>query len=108
MQLEPRAVIRIHHQDGLIDELALEGHRFLSRADGLDDDVIKSFLREQSQTIFRRRRQPTSLAARGHAAHEYAVMLRVDHRRPIPKQRAVAYDTRVVRENRDPGLRIMP
>ncbi len=106
LELQTRAVIRIHHQHGLIDELALERHRFLSGPDRLDDDVIKVTLREKPQAILRRRRQAARLAARGHAAHEDAIVLGVDHRGPIPEQGAFAHHARVVRENRDPRFRV--
>ena len=45
LQLQTRAVIRIHHQHGLIDQLAAKRQRFLPGADRLDDDVIEIALR---------------------------------------------------------------
>ena len=41
LQLQTRAVIRIHHQDGLINQFAAKRERFLTGADRLDDHVIK-------------------------------------------------------------------
>ena len=58
LQLQPAAVIRIHDQNGLIDDCVLKRHRFLSRANGLHNDVIEIGVREQRETIARRRRNP--------------------------------------------------
>src|SRR5205814_9011594 len=44
----------------------------------------------------------SGLSACGHAAHEYAIVLRVDHGRTIAQQRSLADYARIVRQNRDP------
>jgi len=80
LQLQTAAVIWVHHQHGFLHEFVLERHRFLARADGLDDHVIKIGARQKLETCAGRGRQPTRLPARRHTAHENAVVLRVDHR----------------------------
>jgi hypothetical protein len=84
----------------------LKRHRFLSRSDRLDDDVIEPALREELQAIFRRRRQSAGLSARSHAAHEDAVVLRIDHRGAVAEQRPFAHHARIVRQDRDPRPRV--
>jgi hypothetical protein len=43
LQLQSAAVIGIHHQHGEIDDtVGLERHRFLSRPDGFDNDIIET------------------------------------------------------------------
>ena len=56
LQLQSATVIRIHHQDGLIyNAILLERHRFLSGANGLDDDIIETRSSEEGQAIVRGR-----------------------------------------------------
>src|ERR1700676_4624046 len=51
LQLQSRAVIRIHDQYGKIDNSILrERHRFLTGADSFDNDVIKSGADQFTQT----------------------------------------------------------
>ena len=52
-------------------------------------------------------RKSTGLSTRGHAAHEHAIILRVDHGSPIPQQCSFAYYAGIVRQNCDPLLRIV-
>ena len=52
LQLQSAAVVRIHHQDGLIDySIFLERHRFLTCADSFDDHIIKARLGEKSRLV---------------------------------------------------------
>ncbi len=83
LQLQARAVIRIHDEHRLIDQLIPERQRFLSGSNCFDDDVIKSRMGKKIETTFRRRRQTAGLTARRDAAHEDAVVLRIDHGRAI-------------------------
>ena len=54
LQLQTRAVIRVHYQHRLINELTLERHCLLPCADRLDDDVVKTALGEKLEAVFRR------------------------------------------------------
>src|SRR4029434_11200625 len=63
--------------------------------------------RDPPQTVPRRRRKSASLAACRHAAHEYAIVLRVDHGGPVAQQRSFADHARIVRQNCDSSLRIL-
>ena len=78
----------------------------MARADRLDNDVIEIRLGQQRQAIVRRGRESAGLSARGHAAHEYTIILRIDHRGAIAEQRAFADYAGVVRQNRDAPLGI--
>ena len=54
LQLQPAAVIRIHHQHRQINEsIFLKWHRLLARAHGLNNNTIEIRLREQRQAIVR-------------------------------------------------------
>ena len=64
--------------------------------------MVEIRIREQRETILRRGRESSGLSACGHAAHEYAIVLRVDHGRTIAQQRSFADYARIVRQNRDP------
>ena len=108
LQLQPAAVIGIHHQHGKIDNsIFLERHRLLAGADRLDDDVIEFRFREQREAIMRRRRKSAGLPTRGHAAHEDTIVLRVDHGGAIAQQCAFANNARIMRQNRDSPLWIL-
>ena len=61
-------------------------------------------MREQRETIMRCGRKSAGLSARGHAAHEHAIVLRVDHGGAIAQQCAFADHARIVRQNRDSCL----
>ena len=106
LQLQPRPVIRIHHQHRLINELALKRHRFLSGANRLDDEVIEAALGQELKAIFRRGRQATGLPARRHAAHENPIVLRIDHGRAVAQERARADHARIVGKDRDARFRV--
>ena len=54
LQLQSRTVIGIHDEHGLVDEFALERHRFLAGPDRLDNDVVEAALRQELKAIFRR------------------------------------------------------
>src|SRR2546422_1264623 len=54
-------------------------------------------------TLFRSK--PAGFAAGCEAAHEDAIVLRVDHGRAIAQQRALSDDAGIVREDRDARLR---
>ena len=97
LQLQPAAVIRVHYQHSLIDNTVfLERHRLLASTHRLNDHVIEPGAREQRQTVLRRRGKSASLAACRHAAHEYAIVLRVDHGGPVAQQRSFADHARIV------------
>ena len=52
LQLQPAPVIRIHHQDGKIDNpIFPKRHRFLPGADRFDNHIIEIGLRQQGETI---------------------------------------------------------
>src|SRR5260370_42560169 len=51
--------------------------------------------------------RPARLSAGGHAAHEHAIILRIDHRCAIAQQRAFADYAGVVPQNRDSALWIV-
>ena len=107
LQLQPAAVIRIHHQHREIDNsIFLKRHRLLASADGLDNDVIEIGAREQREAIVCCGRKAAGLSARSHAAHEYAIVLRVDHGGPITEQGSLAYYAWIMRQDRDPAFRI--
>ena len=98
LQLEPAAIVRIHHQHGLINNpMFLKRHCLLAGAYGLDDDVVEIRASEQREAIVRCRRKSAGLSTGGHAAHEHAIVLRVDHGGPIAQQCAFADYTRIVR-----------
>jgi len=107
LQLQPAAVIRIHHQHRQIDNsIFSKRHRLLACADCLDDDVIEIGPREQREAIVCGGRKATGLAARRHAPHEHAIVLGIDHGGAIAKQGSFANDTGIVRQNRDASFRI--
>ncbi len=52
LQLQPAAVIGVHHQHRKIDNaIFLKRHRFLPRTDRFDDHIIEIRLREEGETI---------------------------------------------------------
>src|SRR2546421_4943905 len=88
----------IHHQHGPIhSSVFLKWHRFLTSADRLNNDVVKIRLSEQRETIVRCRRESARLSAGGHAAHEDAIVLRVNHGGAIAQQRALADHAGIMR-----------
>src|SRR3954453_1028684 len=90
----------------MYNPIFLKWHRLLSGADRLDNDVIEIRLRQQRQTIVRRGRKSARLSPGGHAAHEYTIILRIDHRGAVAEQRAFSDYAGVVRQNRASALRI--
>ena len=54
LQLQPRTIIGIHHEHCLVNEFALERHRFLPSANRLNDDVVEAALSQELKAIFRR------------------------------------------------------
>ena len=102
LELQARTVVGVHNEHGLVDQFVLKGHRFLAGADRLDNHVIEAALGQELKAIFRRGRQTAGLPARRHAAHENAIVLRIDHGSAIAEQRARSDNARVVRENRYP------
>ena len=102
LQLQPAAVIGVHHQHRKIDNsIFLKRHCFLSRADRFDDHIIEIRLREESETIVRRGRKSAGLTTRRHAAHENTVVLRIDHGGAIAQERALTDHAWIMRQNRD-------
>src|SRR6266542_903037 len=100
LQLQSAAVVGVHHQNSRIDNaIFLKRHRLLAGADGFYDYVIEPRPSEQRQTIVRGGRKPASLSTCGHAAHEYAIILRIDHRGPIAQQRSLANYARITMIN---------
>ena len=109
LELEPAAVVGAHHEDGRSTSPSPNGMASCPMptvSTKIDVEAAAVDAGARGMRLASRGESPPAWPRVREAAHEDAVVLRVDHRGAVAEQRAVADDARVVREDRDAHDRV--